>query len=62
MAAVLSELRTLFCSPVPSQTISGFCGSSVTAPIDTLPCRSKIGVQVEPAFTVFHSPPEALAT
>ena len=47
---------------MPTQTTSGFFGSTVTQPIEYEPCWSKTGVKVLPAFTVFHTPPEATAT
>jgi len=47
---------------VPIHTVSGFDGSSVTHPIEYDGWSSKIGVQVVPAFSVFHTPPEPTAT
>src|SRR5262245_5510545 len=55
-------LRWLLFSPVPTQTVSGFFGSSAIAPIEYEASRSKTDVQVIPSFTVFQTPPEADAT
>src|SRR5437899_13084916 len=55
-------LRWLLFSPVPTQTVSGFFGSSAMAPIEYEPSRSKTGVHVVPSFTVFQTPPDAEAT
>src|SRR6056297_79635 len=49
-------------SPVPTQTVFGFDGSSVMAPIEYESCPSKIGFQVVPELTVFQTPPEPTAT
>ena len=56
------ELRKTLASPVPTQTTSGFEGSTVTSPIDVDAAFSKIGSQVVPSFTFFHTPPLAVAT
>ena len=40
----------------------GFLGSMTTVPIEYDASLSKIGVQVVPAFVVFHTPPDATAT
>src|SRR5437870_3654449 len=49
-------------SPVPTQTTSGFDGATATSPRATVSWLSKTGFQVVPLLTVFHSPPEAVAT
>ena len=48
-------------SPVPTQTVSGSCGSMRMAPIDWL-CSSKTGFQVRPASRDFQTPPLAAPT
>src|SRR6267143_972682 len=50
-------LRWLLFSPVPTQTVSGFFGSSAIEPIEYEPSRSKTGVQVVPLLIVFHPTP-----
>jgi hypothetical protein len=55
-------LRWLLFSPVPTQTVRGFFGSSAMQPIEYEPSRSKTGAQVMPSLTVFQTPPDALAT
>src|SRR5438132_5069696 len=55
-------LRWLLFSPVPTQTVKGFFGSSAIAPIEYEPSRSNTGVHVVPSFTVFQTPPDAEAT
>src|SRR5581483_355671 len=55
-------LRWLLFSPVPTQTVKGFFGSSAMQPIEYEPSRSNTGVHVVPLLTVFQTPPEALAT
>src|SRR5436853_5702958 len=55
-------LRWLLFSPVPTQTVKGFFGSSTIAPIEYEPSRSKTGVQVFPLLAVLQTPPEAEAT
>ena len=47
---------------MPTQITWGFEGSIVTQPIEYEASLSKSGVQVVPAFTVFHTPPEPTAT
>src|SRR5439155_9425474 len=54
-------LRWLLFSPVPTQTTFGFLGSSTTHPIEYDPSPSNTGVQVVPAFVVFHTPPDPAA-
>ena len=44
-------------SPVPTYTMLGFDGATAIAPIDAIGCESKMGVQVRPALTDFHTPP-----
>src|SRR5947209_1041126 len=51
-----------FASPVPTQTMSGFEGATATAPRETVACLSNTHSQVVPLLTVFHNPPDALAT
>src|SRR6267143_3724190 len=55
-------LRWLLFSPVPTHTVRGFFGSSTMQPIEYEPSRSNTGVQVMPALTVFHTPPDAAET
>src|SRR3954463_8630416 len=56
-----NELRG-FPSPVPTQIIFGlFCWFAID-PILSVDCSSKTGVHVAPAFTVFHTPPDAAPT
>src|SRR6185436_11771780 len=55
-------LRWLWFSPVPSQTMLEFFGSTTTQHRLNAPPSSKIGVNVMPRFVVFHSPPKAAAT
>src|SRR5260370_16188077 len=54
-------LRAL-ASPVPTQTTSGLDGATATAPSDTVASWSNTGVQLVPLLTVFHRPPDAVAT
>src|SRR5215469_6865693 len=57
-----SPMETLFrvqASPVPTQTIFGFCGSTEMAPMDCTVCLSKTGLNVVPPFTDFQTPPLA---
>src|SRR5262245_49015715 len=56
------ELWRLFCSPVPTHTMSGLEGAMVTSPIELCASLSKSGSHVVPLFMVFHNPPEAVAT
>jgi len=44
-------------SPVPTYTTSVCEGATAIAPIEAMGCESKIGVQVRPAFSLFHTPP-----
>ena len=65
LAAEYDVHPTLFltlASPVPTQMISGFSWNTATAPMDAAPYVSNIGSHVVPAFTDFHTPPEAEAT
>src|SRR5688572_11357591 len=55
-------LRWLLFSPVPSQTMFEFLGSTVTTPSEYEPCLSKTGVNVLPRFSVFHRLPADAAT
>ena len=52
----------MFASPVPIHTMLGFDGAIVTSPIVVAGPWSKIGCQVVASFSVFHSPPDAVAT
>src|SRR6185503_12410638 len=54
--------RCALFSPVPTQTTLGFFGSMATVPIEYDASLSNTGVQVVPAFVVFHTPPDATAT
>src|SRR5579864_2420528 len=57
-----SPMETLFlvhASPEPTQTILGFEGSIVTAPIDWTDWRSNTGLNDVPPFTDFQTPPLA---
>jgi hypothetical protein len=56
------ELRGLEFSPVPSQTIFEFRGSTFTQQRLKEPPLSKMGVKVTPRFMLFQSPPAAVAT
>ena len=55
------ELRMLFASPVPTQTISEFDGETATAPMEPVRTESKTDVQVTPAFVDLNIPPVAAA-
>src|SRR5687767_6890807 len=57
-----AALRWLVFSPVPSQTTFESFGSTTTQQSVNDPPSSKIGAKVMPRFSVFHSPPNALAT
>ena len=52
----------MLASPVPTQTVSWFDGSSVTSPIDMLGASSKTHSQVTPSLTVLQTPEDAPAT
>src|SRR5438552_1454096 len=56
------ELCRLLASPVPTYTIAGFDGASVTSPIDGLPTSSKTCSHVVPPFVVLSTPPAAVPT
>jgi hypothetical protein len=49
-------------SPVPTYSTFESRGSIASAPIDSLPWPSKIGVNVAPPSSVFHTPPLAAPT
>ena len=51
----------MFASPVPTQTMFGFDGASVTSPSDVVAPWSNAGAHVTPSLSVFHSPPVAVA-
>src|SRR5258708_28646871 len=60
-----SPTETLFrvhASPLPTQTVFGFEGSIVTAPIDCTSSRSNTGLNDVPPLTDFQTPPLAAAT
>ncbi|MEO5568734.1 MAG: hypothetical protein ABIR92_09590, partial [Gemmatimonadaceae bacterium] len=46
-------------SPVPTQTMFGSLGATVTEPTDETTSLSKIGSQWVPPSVVFHNPPLA---
>src|ERR1700722_6050513 len=48
-------------SPVPSQTVPEFFGSTTTAPSEYDPPSSNTGAQLSPRLLVFHKPPDAVA-
>jgi hypothetical protein len=56
------ELLKMFGSPVPINMMSWFEGARVTSPIEVDASWSKIGSQVPPSFSVFQTPPDAVAT
>src|SRR5437868_60027 len=51
------ELCRLLASPVPTYTIAGFDGASVTSPMEGLPTSSKTCSHVVPPFVVLSTPP-----
>ncbi len=51
----------MLASPVPSQMTFGSLGASSMSPMDAVISCSKTGVQVTPSFSVFHTPPVAVA-
>src|SRR5262245_52115056 len=56
------ELWRLFGSPVPTQTMFGSDWQTARSPIEDVEEVSKIGSQVVPLLTVFHTPPVAHPT
>ena len=52
-------LLRVHASPVPTQTVFAFFGSTVMAPIDCTGCLSNTGLYVVPPLTDFHTPPLA---
>src|ERR1051325_9870386 len=56
-----TELR-VHASPVPTHTVFGLLGSSVTAPIDCTRSLSNTGLKVVPPSCDFHTPPDAAPT
>src|SRR5258707_9539047 len=56
-----AELR-VHPSPVPTQTIFSFDGSSAMAPMDCTGCLSKTGTKVVPPSSDFQTPPLAAPT
>src|SRR5437870_5697225 len=59
MPSPIEALLRVQASPLPTQTVFGFFGSMVTAPIDCTGCLSKTGLYVVPPFCDFHTPPLA---
>jgi hypothetical protein len=53
------EEREEFGSPVPSQSVSGACGSMAMSPDTIVGSPSDSGLKVTPLLLVFHTPPEA---
>jgi hypothetical protein len=53
--------RELFASPVPTYTTLLLLCETATAPIEITGWLSKIEDHVTPLFSVFQSPPEAVA-
>src|SRR5690349_8858359 len=49
-------------SPLPTQIVSWFVGSIVTAPIDCTSCLSNTGLNVVPESVDFQTPPDAAPT
>src|SRR5688572_23751904 len=62
MPSPYATTRWALFSPEPTQITLGFFGSMVIAPVANDPSPSKIGVNVSPALTDFHTPPAAVAT
>ena len=56
------ELRKRFCSPVPIHTMFGLDGATVTSPKAVEAACSNTGCQVVASLSVFHTPPDAVAT
>jgi len=44
-------------SPLPAYTVAGSLGATASAPIEATGIASITGIQVRPAFVVFHTPP-----
>src|SRR3954471_16059789 len=59
MPSPIEVLLRVQASPVPTQTIFGFEGSMVIAPIDCTSCLSNTGLNVGPLLTDFPTPPLA---
>jgi hypothetical protein len=49
-------------SPVPAHTSLGAVGANVSEPMDWASMSSKVGRQLAPPSSVFHTPPEAAPT
>src|SRR5512134_1411854 len=62
MPSPYATTRWALFSPEPTQMTLGFFGSMVMAPVENDPSLSKIGANVSPALTDFHTPPAAVAT
>ena len=62
MPSPIETLLRVHDSPVPTQTIFGFVGSMVTAPIDCTGCLSNTGLKVVPPLIDFQTPPLAAPT
>jgi hypothetical protein len=56
------ELWRLFASPVPTHTIDGSEGATVTSPIVDVGWSSNTGSHVVPPFVVLNTPPDAVPT
>ena len=56
-----AELR-VHASPVPTQMFFQLWGSTAMAPIDWTGSRSKMGLNVVPPSSDFHTPPDAAPT
>src|SRR6188768_2096318 len=54
------ELRKMFDSPVPTQTMSGLDGATATAPIAVEAALSKTACHVCPRSSEAHKPPQQL--
>ncbi len=52
----------MFASPVPTHTMSGLDGATAIAPMAVDGSSSKMGAQLVPSFSLFHTPPDAVAT
>ncbi len=52
----------MLASPVPTQTMFWSDGARAMSPMAVETWFSKTGAQVVPSFSVFQTPPEAVAT
>src|ERR1700736_4720032 len=62
MPLPIDALLRVQASPAPAQIVFGACGSMATAPMDWAASLSKMGLNVVPPFTDFHTPPLAAPT